>query len=54
MKWPLICPGLPPRDLFLWGHNKDSEYVPLLARDIDELKRHISEEAAFVTTVMLE
>lgn len=54
MKWPLRCPSLTPCDLFFWGHNKDSDYVPILSTDIDELKRHISEAAVSVTADMLE
>jgi hypothetical protein len=54
MKWPPRSPDLTPYDFFLWGHIKDLIYVSPLPRDIDELKRRISEAATSVTAEMLE
>jgi hypothetical protein len=54
MKRPPRSPDLTTCDFFLWGHIKDLVYVPPLPRDIDELKRRISEAAAYVTADMLE
>jgi hypothetical protein len=51
MKWP---PDLTSCGFFLWGHIKNLVYVPPVPRDIDELKRRISEAAASVTADMLE
>jgi hypothetical protein len=54
MKWPPRSPDLTPCDFCLWGHIKDFVYVPPLPRDIDELKRRISEADASVTADMFE
>ena len=39
--WPPRSPDITPCDFFLWGYVKDRVFVPLLPRDLADLKARI-------------
>ncbi|GFX53720.1 uncharacterized protein TNCV_1596661 [Trichonephila clavipes] len=53
LKWPSRSPDMTPYDFFLWGFIKDKILVPLLPRDLDELREWIRNEFVAVTRDML-
>ena len=54
MPWPPKSPDLTPCNFFLWGLVKGLVYVPLLPKDVDELKARITEALATINNAMLE
>ena len=53
MPWPPRSLDLTPCDFFLWGFVKGLVYVPLLPKDVDELKARITEAVATIDNAML-
>ena len=54
MLWPPRSPDLTPCDFFLWGFMKGLVYVPLLPKDVGELKARITEAVATINNAILE
>ena len=43
--WPSYSPDLNPADFFLWGFLKESVYLDLVQKTIEQLKNNIRREA---------
>ena len=54
MPWPPRSPDLTPCDFFLCGFVKGLVYVPLLPKDVDELKARTTEAVATIDNAILE
>ena len=54
MPWPPTSPELTPCDFFFWGVLKKLVYVPLLPKNVDNLKVRITEVVATIDNAMLK
>lgn len=53
-RWPPRSPDLTPCDFFLWGHVKNSVYVPHVPTNLEELRSRITASIRSVTSEMLQ